>query len=108
MSRKNRAPLAERVVKAAEAALAAQDYVSPLDVLVGIGWLPPTTVQRWRQGEIDCLEREVSANLPRISDPKIEELYRTHWVSPALSEKKRDQLAQKASRAPDLVAIQPL
>src|SRR5205823_3467648 len=146
MSRKNRAPLAERVVKAAEAALAAQDYVSPLDVLVGIGWLPPTTVQRWRRGEIDCLEGAVPAGLPRISeamklfrswtagmglsasltqyvartpqrqtlrfsrsgDPKIEELYRTHWVSPVLSEKKRERLAEKASRAPDLVAIQPL
>jgi hypothetical protein len=39
MNRKNRNALAERVVKAAEAALAAQDFVSPIDVLVGIGWL---------------------------------------------------------------------
>ena len=33
MSRKNRNALADRVVKAAEAALAAQGYVSPIDVL---------------------------------------------------------------------------
>jgi hypothetical protein len=44
MSRKNRNTLADRVIKAAEAALAAQDYVSPIDVLVGIGWLDPGTV----------------------------------------------------------------
>jgi len=28
--------------KAAEASLAAQNYVSPVDVLVGIGWLDPS------------------------------------------------------------------
>src|SRR5207249_4654285 len=38
----------------------------------------------------------------------IEQIYRTHWVSPALSEKKRERLAQKASRAPELVVVQPL
>ncbi len=53
-------------VKAAEAALAAQGYVSPIDVLVGIGWLDVPTVERWRRGQIDCLERAVRTNLPRI------------------------------------------
>ena len=68
MSRKNRNTLADRVIKAAEAALAAQDYVSPIDVLVGIGWLDPGSVERWRRGQIDCLERVVQTNLPRISE----------------------------------------
>ena len=36
------------------------------------------------------------------------ELYRTHWISGELSEKKRERLAEKASRAPELVVIQPL
>ena len=40
--------------------------------------------------------------------PTIERLYRTHWVSPELSERKRERLAEKASRAPELVVIQPL
>jgi hypothetical protein len=44
----------------------------------------------------------------RSGDPTIEALYRTHWVSQQLSEKKRERLAEKASRAPDLVVIQPL
>jgi len=146
MSRKNRRNLADRVVRAAEAALATQDYVAPIDILVGIGWLDPGTVRRWRQGQIDYLERAVQANLARISEAMklfrswaagrgllasetayvartpqrqalrfgvsenatIERLYRTHWVSPKLSEKKRERLAEKASRAPDLVVIQPL
>jgi hypothetical protein len=146
MSAKNRRPLADRVIEAAEAALAAQDYVSPVDVLVGIGWTESGTVKRWRQGQIDCLESAIQTNPSRLSeammllrswaaergllpsetqyvartpqrqtlrfsksgDPSVEQLYRTHWVSGELSEKKREHLAQKASRAPELVVIQPL
>ena len=44
----------------------------------------------------------------RSGDAAIERLYRTHWISPALTEKKRERLAEKASRAPELVVIQPL
>ena len=146
MNRKNRTALADRVAKAGEAALAERHFVSAIDILVGIGWLDHRTVERWRRGQIDCLERVVHANLARISeamrlfrswatakglsasptayvdrtprrqtlrfsrsgDPAIEASYRTHWVSPELSEKKRERLAEKASRAPELVAIQPL
>jgi hypothetical protein len=41
-------------------------------------------------------------------DPAIELLYRTHWISPALPERKRERLVEKTSRAPDLVVVQPL
>jgi hypothetical protein len=44
----------------------------------------------------------------RDGDPAIEVLFRTHWISSALPEKKREQLVEKASRAPELVVIQPL
>jgi hypothetical protein len=37
--------------------------------------------------------------------PLVEEAYRTHWVSPRLSEAKRRRLAETASRAPELVVI---
>jgi len=145
MNRTNRDKLAERVSRAAEASLAAQGYVSALDVLSGIGWVEPSAVQRWRQGQVECLERVTQTNLSRISEamklfrvwardkgllpsetqyvartPKrqklrfsvsgdhgIEKNYRTHWVSPALSEKKRERVAAQASRPPDLVVIQP-
>src|SRR5258708_10453759 len=146
MSRKNQIPLADRVVKAAETALAAQDYVSPIDVLLGIGWLDASTMEHWRRGQIDCLEGGMQVNLPRIlealklfqswatrkglsasptdyvaggpqrqtlrfsrsGEGAVEAMYRTHWVSRELSEKKRERVAEKASRAPDLVVVQPL
>lgn len=146
MRRKNPRALVDRVVEAAEASLAAQTYVSALDVLVGMRWLDPGAVDRWRQGRIDCLEGAVQTNPSRISEamelfrswainegliasetqyvartpqrqtlrfsrsgnPAIEQSYRTHWVSPELSEEKRERLAEKASRAPELVVIQPL
>ena len=56
-----------RVVAAAEAALAAQGFVSAIDVLTGLGWLPPGNVDRWRQGRVDCLEPVTTASLPKIS-----------------------------------------
>jgi hypothetical protein len=146
MNPENRSKLAGRVVNAAEAALAARNYVSPVDVLVGIGWLDPGAVKRWQQGQIDYLERAVQTNLSRISqamklfrswatakgliasatayvartpsrqtlrfsksgNPTIEKLYRTHWVSGELSQRKRERLTEKASRAPELVVTQPL
>src|ERR1700730_6545302 len=146
MSRKNRVPLEDHVAKAAEGALAARHFVSAIDILVGIGWLDAHPVERWRRGQIDCLEEVVRSNLPRISEamqlfrswatasglkasptayvarspgrqtlrfsrsgnPAIEAAYQTHWVSPELSEKKRERLAEKASHAPELVVIQPL
>lgn len=146
MSRKNRTALADRVVRAAEAALVAQDHVSPIDVLVRIGWLDVGAMERWRRGQIDSLEGAMQIDPSRIlealrllqswatgkdlcasptdyvartaqrqtlrfsqsGDPAIEALYRTHWASQELSEKKRERLAEKASRAPDLVVVQPL
>jgi hypothetical protein len=146
MTPENLSKLRDRVVKAAEGALAARQYVSPLDVLVGIGWLDPGAVKRWQQGQVDYIESAVQANLSRVSeamkllrswatakglipsettylartpsrqtlrfsksgDPSIEQSYRTHWVSRELSERKRERLAEKASRAPELLVIDPL
>jgi ribosomal protein S7 len=68
MIRANQKKLADRVVRAAEAALEAQHYVRPIDVLAGIGWLAPGEEKRWRQGQTDYLERAVQANLRKISE----------------------------------------
>jgi len=133
MGSKNRRTLDERVTKAAEATLAAQHYVSLLDVIVGIGWIDPGTVRRWRQRQVDCLEDTLQTDPSRISeainllrswatakalvpsetpyiaqtlqrqtlrfsksgDPTLEQLYRTHWISNELPEKKRERLAEK-------------
>ena len=145
MSR-NKIPLADRVARAAEAALDAGRTVSAVDVLVGIGWLDPGASERWRRGQIECLEDAIQANPSRVpeamrlfqswaaakgllaseadyvartprrqalrfsrsGDAAVEASYRTHWVSPELSEKKRERIAEKASRAPELVVVQPV
>ncbi len=44
----------------------------------------------------------------KSGDPGIEAAYRTHWVSPELSEAKNVRLAEKQGRAPDLVVISAL
>ena len=138
--------LEQRVVRAAEEALAERKFVTSIDVLVGVGWLEPRSVDEWRQGRVDYLERVVIASLGKIStamrvfrawakarglkpsetgyvsrsrgrhtlrfsksgDPAIERAYRTHWVSPELSEAKRARLAERQSRPPDLVVVSPV
>jgi hypothetical protein len=52
--------------------------------------------------------RRQALRFSRSGNAAIEASYRTHWVSPELSETKRERLAEKASRAPELVVIQPL
>lgn len=140
------ASIEERVARAAEAALRDHGYVSPLDVLVGLGWLQPVHRDEWRQGRVPHLEGVVQAGLGKVStamralqrwardqglrpsetayvartrdrralqfsvsgQPDIERAYRTHWVSPDLSEAKQARLQEQASRPPDLVVISPL
>ena len=142
----NSAKLEQRVVRAAEAALAERQFVSAIDVLVGIGWLAPSHVEEWRQGRVEYLERVTQANLSKLSaamklfrtwargqglvpsetvyvartrdrwalrfsksgNPDIERAYRTHWVSPTLSEAKRRRLTDRQSRPADLVVVSSL
>jgi hypothetical protein len=143
MTRKNE--LADRVIAAAESALAIDDHVSLIDVFVGIGWTDSRALKRLQQGQIDCLEAAIQANPARIAqaielfrgwaigkglaatetdyvartpgrhalrfsrggDPAVECIYRTQWMSSALSEKKRERIAEKARGAPELVVIKP-
>ncbi|WP_158882555.1 DUF2293 domain-containing protein [Amycolatopsis anabasis] len=42
------------------------------------------------------------------ADERVELAFRTHWVSPELSDKRRAQLAARQSKAPDLVVVSPL
>src|SRR5258708_12406981 len=93
MSRKNQIPLADRVVKAAETALAAQDYVSPIDVLLGIGWLDASTMEHWRRGQIDCLEGGMQVNLPRILEAL--KLFQSWATRKGLSASPTDYVARR-------------
>src|SRR5258705_459689 len=59
--------LNRRVTQAAEAALAEQQYVSTTDVLVGLGWLTPSHIDRWRQGRIESLESVAQVEPSKIA-----------------------------------------
>jgi hypothetical protein len=72
--------------------------------------------RRWAQArglnpsETEYLARTRDRRRLRFSktgDPGIELAYRTHWVSPELSERKRARLAERQSRPPDLVVVSP-
>lgn len=146
MNRSNQDRLEQRIVEAADAALAQKKFASAIDVLVGIRWLPQSFVSQWRQGRLPYLEEGMSVNPDKLSTAlklfqswaerrglkssetayvsstrdrrplrfsasgqvAIERVYRTHWVSQELSEKKQERLAERQSRPPDLVAISPL
>ena len=67
MARDHRQTLEERVVEAAEAALADHGYVNAVDVLTGMRLLSPSHVESWRKGRLDFLERWIQGNLDKIS-----------------------------------------
>ena len=68
MDTKNRPKLADRVIRAAETAFAIEEYVAPVSVLMGIGWLDGNTEKRWRLGQIESLEHAIQTNPARISE----------------------------------------
>lgn len=68
MNHDSRTKLAARVANAAEEALARQDHVSAMDVLVGIGWLASSHMQRWRTGQLEFLESAIQVNPSRLSE----------------------------------------
>lgn len=72
-------------------------------MLLGLGWLAPTHVDEWRQGRVAYLEGAL--RFSASNDPGVDQAYRMHWISPELSERKRERLAERQSRPPDLLVI---
>jgi hypothetical protein len=60
--------LERRVVTAAEESLRRRRYVSPLDVLTGLGWVPSGLVTDWRQGRAPHLEAVAAVTPDRLAD----------------------------------------
>ncbi len=127
MNPANRAKVERQIAVAATSALSARQVVTPVEVLIGVGWLNAADVEAWRRGRVPYLERVATANLAKLSialrmlrgwahrngltpsetvyvawtrdrhrlrftktgDVNIERAYRTHWISPALTEAKR-------------------
>lgn len=97
-----------------------QGRVPNLESVVGAGLGKISTAMavfgRWArqrgllQSETAYVARTRDRRTLRFSvsgSPAIERAYRTHWVSPDLSERKRQRLAERASRPPDLVVVWP-
>ena len=135
--------LQARVTKAAGQLLNQQGYVSPLDVMIALGWLQRIHAQDWRHGKVPFLERVIQTNLHKLTEamkylkqwalssglkpsqtvymsygrskikltfsksgnPRIEQEYSTHYISPILSEKKIARLQNKWEQSPDLVVF---
>lgn len=57
-----------RVAAIAEATLARQRFVTPIDVLVGLGWLTPADVSGWFKGNVTSLERCLEVSPSEIAD----------------------------------------
>lgn len=138
----NQKRLRQRALRAAEEALYKHQYVSPIDVFIGMKSLQPAHVDDWRKGRIPYLEKAIQMNLNKISfcmkcfrawakekglrasptvylartkgpkrelrfsvsgHPQIEESYRTHYLSPILSEIKKKKIQEKVDTPPELV-----
>jgi hypothetical protein len=143
----NRINIEQRVIKAAQEALQRQNYVSIIDVFVGMRLLEYVHVQAWRKGRIPYLEKVIQGNLNKISfatecfhrwakaaglnkketvylaqtrgprqelqfsksgNHRMEAAYRTHYVSPILSEKKQQKILESVAKPPELVVFLPL
>jgi hypothetical protein len=61
-----RSRLERRVAAAAEALLARGTSVSPIDVLVAIGWLPQSMLDGWRRGRAEYLEQLVPVHPDKL------------------------------------------
>lgn len=59
--------LAERVTRAAEAALSERGFVTPIDVLVGLRWLLPDRLAWWRQGRVAQLDDVVQVGPAKLA-----------------------------------------
>jgi hypothetical protein len=96
MNAHNHSKLADRVTAAAEAALTAQDYVSAIDILVGIRWVDDGAVKRWRRGQVGYLEQVIQTKQSRISEAL--ELLRSWATAKGLAPSEMQYVAQTPQR----------
>ncbi|RDI64995.1 DUF2293 domain-containing protein [Nocardia pseudobrasiliensis] len=60
--------LRQRVVEAAEAALAQRKYVSAVEVFTRLRWARAAEIERWRHGQVDSLEQVLAVDGSRMRD----------------------------------------
>lgn len=138
----NQQELEKKVVTIANRVLSEKQYVSAIDILLGLGYLSPTILEDWRRGRLPNLEQGLQANLGKLSfamscfrqwatlngllaqetayvqkavsrtihlrfsksgHDHIEKQYRTHYISPILSQQKQQRLIDKIEKSPEPV-----
>ncbi|GAB3572090.1 DUF2293 domain-containing protein [Amycolatopsis endophytica] len=62
------AKLHSRVAKVAATALAEHQYVAPVDVLTGLGWVSPVNVEQWRRGRFSPLSQLLPVDDTRVAE----------------------------------------
>jgi hypothetical protein len=72
------------------------------------GWAADRGLKPSETGYVARSRGRQPLRFSKSGDPAIERAYRTHWVSPELSERKRARLVERQSRPPDLVVISPV
>lgn len=65
-----------KIVVAVSLILARKRFVAPVELFVEMGLLLPADLERWKQGQVHCLERVIRGNLTRAG--RILRLLRFH------------------------------
>src|ERR1017187_351947 len=138
--------LEDRVTRAAEGALEDRQHVSAIDVLMRMGLLAPSTVDRCRQGRFRFLEETIQGSPQKVARsleifgqwaesrrlqpvaaryvrttregeqelqftnvkyPGLEQALRAHYVSPKLSERKKQTVEKTLTKSPERVVFLP-
>jgi len=60
--------LATRVETVAEELLTRKKYVTPVDMLAGLGWLSGRTIASWEQGQVERLDSAASVSSDRVAE----------------------------------------
>lgn len=58
----------EKIQRIASEIVNRKGFVAPIDILLNLGNLAPSSVEDWRKGRVPYLEQVVQANLSKISD----------------------------------------
>jgi hypothetical protein len=56
-----------KIVKAVDAALQSENFVSPIRVFIGMGLLGQADVDEWRKGRVPYLEKVIKCNLAKAN-----------------------------------------
>ncbi len=134
----NREELSKKVITVASQVLHDKQYVSSIDILLGLGYLSPNILEDWRRVRFSYLEERLQVNLSQLSftmkcfrqwaqtqgllpretayvqkacsriihlrfsksgNEMIETCYRTHYISPILTEQKQQRLVDKIEKS---------